>query len=218
MFIGHYSAALAAKIVKPRVPLWHLFVAVQLVDFAWAVLVLLGVEKVRVVKGFMPASILDLHYMPYTHSLPATVLWAVGAGVLYALFWRGEQKLRAGLIIGAAVASHWLLDLIAHGPDLLLYSGGPKVGFGLWDSLLWTQIVEIGSIILGGILYILATKPKGRLGMIAPVLLLAFMIALQAYNHLPIDHPPAVPQFALTALAGYTLLAVLAWLTDRTRV
>lgn len=217
MFVGHYSTALAAKAVKPRLPLWHLFVAVQLVDFVWAGLVLAGIEKVRLVKGFMPASILDLHYMPYTHSLPASLGWAIAAGLLYGLFWRKGEKLKAGLIFGAAVFSHWVLDLIAHGPDLLLYFGGPKVGLGLWNSLTWTMIVEIGGILAGGIIYMLVTKPRGIIGQFAPFVFVAFMIILQGYNHMPIDHPPSIPQFAITALFAYTLLAFLAWLTEKTR-
>ena len=134
MFIGHYSTAFAARAVKPAIPLWHLFVAVQLVDFAWAVLVMIGVEKVRIIPHFMEASNLDLYYMPYTHSLPGSLAWAIGAGLIYALISGGAQKWRAGLIFGAAVFSHWLLDLIVHTQDLALYFGGPKVGFGLWNS------------------------------------------------------------------------------------
>ena len=91
MFAGHYSTAFAARKLKPAVPLWHLFIATQLLDFAWAILVLLGVEKVRVVPHFMEASMLDLYYMPYTHSLPGSLGWAMGAGLLYALWWQDKR-------------------------------------------------------------------------------------------------------------------------------
>ena len=217
MFIGHYGAAFAARAVKPAIPLWQLFVAVQLVDFAWAGLVLVGIEKFDVTPGFMEASILDLHHMPYTHSLVAAVIWAIAAGVLYAALRRGAKAMTAGIIIGLAVFSHWLTDLIAHGPDLALWFGGPKVGLGLWNSLLWTQVVEIGLLLIGGALYLAHTKPKGLVGRIAPWLLIGFMLALQIYNHLPVDHPPAIPQFAIMALIAFSLLALLAWAADRTR-
>ena len=41
------------------------------------------------------------------------------------------------LILAATVASHWVLDLLVHRPDLLLYPEGPKVelsakGRGQW--------------------------------------------------------------------------------------
>ena len=76
MFVGHYGVSFAAKKGDASVPLWVLFVAVQLLDFAWAPLVLLGVEKVRIVPGFTRTNALDLYYMPYTHSLVAAVLWS----------------------------------------------------------------------------------------------------------------------------------------------
>ena len=217
MFIGHYAAAFAARAVKPAIPLWQLFVAVQLVDFAWAGLVLAGIEKMRVTKGFMEASMLDLHHMPYTHSLVAVVVWAIAAGVLYAALRRGADKWMAGAIIAGAVFSHWLTDLIVHGPDLALYFGGPKVGLGLWNSLLWSNVVEIGLLLIGAALYLANTKPKGPVGRFAPFALVGFMIAVQLYNHLPVDHPPAVPQFAIMGLIAFSLLAFLAWLADRTR-
>ena len=217
MFIGHYGAALAARAVKPSIPLWQLFVAVQLVDFAWAGLVLAGIEKFDVAPGFMEASILDLHQMPYTHSLVAAGIWSIAAGVLCAALRKGTKAVTAGVIIGLAVFSHWIFDLIAHGPDLALWFGGPKVGLGLWNSLLWTQIVEIGLLLVGGALYLAHTKPTGPVGRVAPWLLIGFMLALQVYNHLPVDHPPPIPQFAIMALIAFSLLACLAWATERTR-
>ncbi len=217
MFIGHYAAAFAARAVKPSLPLWQLFVAVQLVDFAWAGLVLTGVEKVRVTEGFMQASMLDLHHMPYTHSLVAAVVWAIAAGGLYAALRRGAGKWIAGLIIGMAVFSHWLADLIVHAPDLALWFGGPKVGFGLWNSMLWSNVVEIGGLLIGAAIYFAHTKPRRRAGRWAPIGLIAFMIALQVYNHLPVETLPEAPQFAIMALAGYVILVLAAWATDRTR-
>ena len=51
MFVGHYSVAFACR-TNGNPPLWVLFVAVQFLDYIWATLVLLGIEKLRVVKGF----------------------------------------------------------------------------------------------------------------------------------------------------------------------
>ena len=218
MFAGHYSTAFAARKLKPVVPLWHLFIATQLLDFAWAILVLLGVEKVRVVPHFMEASMLDLYYMPYTHSLPGSLGWAMGAGLLYALWWKDKRKVAAGLIFGAAVLSHWVLDLIVHAPDLLLYPGGPKVGFGLWESLLWSQLIEGGLLLGGVVIYVMCTQPKSPVGRWAPWALFAFMVALQAYNHIPVEAPPSPAMFSIMALFAYSLLALLAWLTDRIRM
>src|ERR1700694_3704481 len=82
MFIGHYGPSFAIKAIRPAIPLWLLFIAVQLVDVAWAVLVLVGMEKVRIVPGITASNPLDLYYMPYTHSLVAAILWAAAAIVL----------------------------------------------------------------------------------------------------------------------------------------
>jgi hypothetical protein len=69
MFIGHYGPAFGAKAGCGPFPLWVLFVAVQFMDVIWSIFVLSGIEKMRIVPGFMPASSLDLYYMPYTHGL-----------------------------------------------------------------------------------------------------------------------------------------------------
>jgi hypothetical protein len=36
MFVGHYGVSFAAKRVAPMIPLWALFIAVQLLDVFWA--------------------------------------------------------------------------------------------------------------------------------------------------------------------------------------
>src|SRR5437870_1739027 len=76
MFVGHYSVAFAAKSDKNKIPLWVLFIAVQFLDYMWATLVLLGIEKLRVIKGFTAGSMLDSYFHPYSHSLIAAVIGA----------------------------------------------------------------------------------------------------------------------------------------------
>src|SRR5512139_1492225 len=115
MFIGHYGPSFAGKVAKPAIPLWVLFLAVQLVDIAWSILVLLGIEKLRIVPGFTATNPLDLYYMPFTHSLPGAALWSVGAALVYRAIWR-TQGWPASAIVGAAVFSHWILDLVVHRP------------------------------------------------------------------------------------------------------
>lgn len=108
MFVGHYGMSFAAKRIAPTIPLWVLFVAVQLLDVFWAPLVLLGIEKVRIVPGITASNPLDLYYMPYTHSLLAAGLWSAGALLVYRLFApRGDVgraafvvALEAGLLFG----------------------------------------------------------------------------------------------------------------------
>src|SRR5215470_19970400 len=132
MFVGHYGVAFVTKRAGASIPLWVLFLAVQWLDVIWAPLILLGIEKVRIVPGITATNPLDLYYMPYTHSLVAAVVWSVLAAVAYRLWSRAGGRLAAA-IIGGAVLSHWILDLLVHRPDLPLYDDAHKVGLGLWN-------------------------------------------------------------------------------------
>src|SRR6184192_21626 len=133
MFVGHYSVAFAAKSHKNKIPLWVLFVAVQFLDYIWATLVLLGIEKLRVIKGFTAGSMLDSYFHPYSHSLITAMAWSGVAALLYKTIWRAKASSSAAVIVGLAVFSHWILDLIAHPRDLAIYDDTWKVGFGLWN-------------------------------------------------------------------------------------
>jgi len=65
MFVGHYGIAFGAKPAAPFVPLWVYFIAVQWLDVVWSILVLLGIEKLRIVPGITEANAYDLYYMPF---------------------------------------------------------------------------------------------------------------------------------------------------------
>jgi hypothetical protein len=157
MFVGHYSVAFAAKSEKNKIPLWVLFVAVQFLDYIWATLVLLGIEKLRVIKGFTAGSMLDSYFHPYSHSLIAAIAWAVVAALIYKAICSRHDGLyskSAPLIVGAAVFSHWVLDLIAHPRDLAIYDNTWKVGFGLWNYRDPEFALEIALVFAGIILYL----------------------------------------------------------------
>ena len=73
MFAGHYGPAFAAKALPSPPSMGAAFLAVQLVDVAWAIFILTGVEHARIVPGFLAQSDLDLYDMPWTHSLVAAL-------------------------------------------------------------------------------------------------------------------------------------------------
>jgi hypothetical protein len=157
MFVGHYSVAFAAKSEKNKIPLWVLFVAVQFLDYIWATLVLLGVEKLRVIKGFTAGSMIDSYFHPYSHSLIAAILWSAVAAIAYKPLctWLGYSYKKSGaLIVGVAVFSHWILDLIAHPRDLAIYDDTWKVGFGLWNYRDPEFALEIALLSGGIVLYL----------------------------------------------------------------
>src|SRR6476659_10332231 len=83
MFVGHYSVAFAVRTQQNKIPLWVVFVAVQFLDHIWATLVLLGIEKLRVIKGFTAGSMLDSYFHPYSHSLIMAAIWSVIAELVY---------------------------------------------------------------------------------------------------------------------------------------
>jgi hypothetical protein len=154
MFVGHYSVAFAATSEKNKIPLWVLFIAVQFLDYIWATLVLLGIEKLRVIKGFTAGSMLDSYFHPYSHSLITAMLWSAVATVGYKPLcgWLGyTYKKSAALIVGLAVISHWILDLVAHPRDLPIYDNTWKVGFGLWNYRDPEFALEI-ALLAGGIM------------------------------------------------------------------
>jgi len=51
MFVGHYSVAFAFRTTRNQIQLWFLFVSVQSLGYIRATLVLLGIERLRVIKG-----------------------------------------------------------------------------------------------------------------------------------------------------------------------
>jgi hypothetical protein len=214
MFIGHYGPALGAKAVLPRMPLWVLFIAVQFMDICCMVLVLLGIEKARIVPGFTEASPLDAYYMPYTHSLPGALVLSALYGGVVAAFFRGRRGF-AFVIAALAVFSHWILDLLVHVPDLPLWDNSLKVGFGLWRHVWISLPLELALLFGGAWLYArnIPARRRGNLVLSTFVLLLA---ALQLYDSF--GPPPAdIADVAKTGLVVYAAIALLAGFVDLTR-
>lgn len=208
MFVGHYGPSFAAQAAEKRLPLWLLFVAVQFIDVLWAIFVLLGIEKVRIVPGITASSPLDLYYMPYTHSLAGALGWSLLAFVVCQMVpWlRGA---RTGLILAAAVFSHWILDLIVHRPDLSLYDSVCKMGFGLWNYRIPAFILEMAVLFSGTALYLKTVARKGR-----AIVFVAGLAVLQFVGTFAFPPPPSDRGEAVTALSSYLLLALVAAWVD----
>jgi hypothetical protein len=209
MFTGHYGPSFVANVAEKRLPLWLLFIAVQFVDVLWAVFVLLGIEKVRILPGITASSPLDLYYMPYTHSLVGALGWSLLAFIVCQIVPR-LRGTRTGLFLAGAVFSHWILDLIVHRPDLSLYDSVYKMGFGLWNYRIPAFIVEM--VVLLGFFaqYLKLAQHKERaLVFVGALAVLQFL----ATFFLP---PPASDRAeAMTALFFYFLLAAIAAWVDR---
>lgn len=214
MFVGHYGPAFAAKAAKKPIPLWVLFLAVQLLDVFWSIFVLLGIEKVRIVPGITATNPLDLYYMPYTHSLIAAILWSLAAGLTYWLSRRADGLIAAGLVCGA-VFSHWVLDFLVHRPDLPLFGNTLKVGLSLWNYPALAFALEIGLLFGGTYLYLHAAKAKSRgrrYGMVVLGILMVIVQAIVFFGPPPVSDRAA----AITALTLYIVFAAVTyWLEEK---
>jgi hypothetical protein len=186
MFLGHYGVAFGGKTIARKPSLGTFTLAAQLADLVWPILLLAGVERVRIVPGLMAASPMDFTYYPFTHSLVTQTL----AGAVFGAFYFALRKDgRGALILGAAVVSHWFLDLLVHRPDLPVWPGGPKLGFGIWNSVVLTLLAE--ALVFGGglVLYLRATTAKDRIGNWALWSLVALLVA--TYAAASLETPPA---------------------------
>jgi membrane-bound metal-dependent hydrolase YbcI (DUF457 family) len=162
MFLGHYGIAFAARRAAPRTSLGTTIFAAQFLDELWPILLLLGVEQVRIVPGFMAAKPLQFVHYPYSHSLAAALFWSLLIGGAYYVKRRDS---RSAWIVGGAVLSHWLLDVPMHAPDLPLWPGSRTfVGAGLWSSIPLTLALELGILAVGLALYLRGTRARDRIG------------------------------------------------------
>jgi hypothetical protein len=217
MFVGHYSVAFAARTEKNKIPLWILFIAVQFLDYIWATLVLLGIEKLRVIKSFTAGSMLDSYYHPYSHSLITAILWSCVAAIVYKPIcsWLGFVYTKsASLIIGVAVFSHWVLDLIAHPPDLAIYDDTWKVGFGLWNYRAPEFALEIALLAIGIVLYLTRNMMPGvRKG--AAIAFGVSLTIIQIGDTYVSRNPLSDKQTVMGVWIFYTLFVVVAFLIEK---
>ena len=210
MFIGHPAVGFAAKRAAPATNAGLLLGAAWLLDLLWPIFLLLGIEHVEIgPRGKSPFLTLVFTDYPWSHSLLMTIVWSVLAALVY---WALTRYTTGAVIIGLLVTSHWVLDFITHRPDLPLWPGGPKVGLGLWNSVMGTIVVESLLFVIGVAIYIRATHNRS-IGFWA---LIVFLIVVYIAN-LVSPPPPNVKALAIGALAGF-LLPLWGWWVDRHRV
>jgi len=205
VFIGHFAPAFIAAAVSPRSPkLGTLFVAAQLVDWAFFSLALVGVEKMRIDPAASVMVPFDLYHMPYTHSLAGTFVFAaVFAGIV--TLW--QRNPLGGVLAGLVVLSHWVLDWLVHPADLTLAGSPPKLGLGLWDYP-WVAI-PLELALIGGAFAFYLRRTHGPVG--PPAVLMTVMLLLQAVNWFaphPDEMSAAIPLQAFAAFGLLTALAV----------
>ncbi|GHO60628.1 metal-dependent hydrolase [Ktedonobacter robiniae] len=162
MFAGHFGLAAAVKSKQPQLPLWALMLSTQLLDILFVPLLLTNVETLQPVVGTKGGYGEVIIHADYTHSLVGALLIAICAGVIAWRLWSRN----GGLVIGAVVFSHWLLDLLVHRADLPILPGNvgnlPRLGFGLWQFPYISSGLEFVLIVIGGALYFQSALARAR--------------------------------------------------------
>jgi len=205
MFIGHYGVGFAAKKWDKKPSLGTYFIACQFMDLLWPVFLLLGIEKVEIVHSNNPFLSLNFISYPYSHSLLGALFWSVLFGAIYFLI---RKDMRSSIILGLVVISHWVLDFIVHIPDLQIIPWlSLRVGLGLWNSVVFTVIIEGLIFFIGFYLYLKSTKSKNKRGQIGLWSLIIFLSVIYVLNL--IGPPP--PSVQAIAYAGFSQWIIIIW-------
>lgn len=204
MFAGHFAPAIAAAAHKDAPSLPVLFVGAQLVDWAFFGFAMADIEHLRIVPGFTAMNPMDLYDMPWTHSLLGSMGWAA----LFVIIVRMMGIGRTGQMIGGGVVlSHWLLDWVAHAPDLTLYGAPPKMGLGLWNHPSLEMPLEI-ALVLGSLWFL---HRKTGLSLLRLAALGVLLLIFQAVNWFG-EQPVAVTtDMLLLPWVAYGVATLAAW-------
>ena len=159
MLLGHVGAALAAKRAAPQVPYPVLLTAADGLDLLCFALASAGVERIQA----RPGPVSEASSYPWSHGLAGAATWSAVTGAAGAHHYRSR---RTGAVLGLLVFSHWVLDFIAHAPDLPLFmEGSPKVGLGLEysgdGSLHWRRGLAVELALLAAGIAIGPGRPRG---------------------------------------------------------
>ena len=176
MYVGHFAAGLALKTAEPKAPTWALLVGVGFLDILFGPFVLLGVERASLTPGLSPGFSLD--YIDWSHSFLMSIVWSTLFAVLFLR--RGRS---VALVLGAAVFSHFLLDLPMHPPDLALWpNSSVHLGFGLWRALpsgWW--FAELAVVFAGWAYYFRKSRRSGVYGG-RPIAVGVVLLGLHLFN------------------------------------
>jgi membrane-bound metal-dependent hydrolase YbcI (DUF457 family) len=187
---GHFGFAAVVKSRERQAPLWALMLACQWLDVVFVPLFLAGIERLVPVPGTSGTGYGEaIIYADYTHSLIGAIALSLLFGFVAAIPW-GR---RTGVVLGAVVFSHWLLDLIVHRADLPMLPGDaghlPRMGFGLWNVPAAAIVAELTLVLAGAWLYSRAAIETAnahgrdrRLAYVASTLMLSFGLITLALN------------------------------------
>ncbi|HEB55653.1 MAG TPA: hypothetical protein ENI98_04975 [Gammaproteobacteria bacterium] len=140
--INHAATALIIKKRFPGVPLVWLLITVQFVEILWVLLNFLDIEHTWTESDINTVADIHLSYMPYSHSLMSSIVFAVMAWLIVYNFY----KYRIAAIAAAiGIFSHIVLDMLTHTQDISLFPFllEQKIGVGLYAIPMAAFFVEM---------------------------------------------------------------------------
>lgn len=139
--INHAATALIIKKRYPKVPLVWLLLSVQFVEILWVVFNFLGIERTSTDAVVSTVSEIHLEYMPYSHSLASSLVFALVAWIVVGKVYK--QRV-AGMALAIGIFSHIILDVLTHTQDISIFPFllDQKVGVGLYAIPLVAFFVE----------------------------------------------------------------------------
>lgn len=214
MLAGHVGVALTVARFEPRVNAGTFVGAALLLDVVLWLFILAGWEQVVIPPDF------ELHHQPlftfpYSHSLVAAVAWSLlgGAAGAFASRLPAGQRLRAAVLLGGVVFSHWVLDVLVHRPELPLAGAGSTVfGFALWDQHPIGLALEAGCVLVGVVVFSVRSGLPGTRVMAVGLLALTLLVFTVAGMSITMA-PPSAREMAGSSLVLLLLVVgTLAWL------
>jgi hypothetical protein len=142
--INHAATALVLKSRYPTVRMAFILLAVQAVELLWVALNLLGIEITTTDDTVRSVQNIHLLHMPWSHSIATTLVFAIVAWMLIR-FAVGKPKTAIAVALG--IASHLVLDLVTHSPDIAIAPGleTNKLGVGFYGGVpVLAFLLELG--------------------------------------------------------------------------
>jgi hypothetical protein len=141
--INHAATALIIKKRYPKTPMVWLLLSVQFVEILWVLLNFLGIERTSTDAVVNTVSDIHLAYMPYSHSLTSSLVFAAIAWLIVIRVYKHRS---VAIAIGIGVFSHIVLDVVTHVRDISIipFLFSQKVGIGLYAVPVAAFFVETG--------------------------------------------------------------------------
>jgi len=120
--------------------------------------------------------------------------------------------MRIAIVLGAAILSHFVLDVIVHVAELpLLGPNSYLMGLGLWNWMALALTLELSLVAIGLFLY-LRGKPTRRVG----VVILMVVFSILTVVGMTASTAPNLDGVAVSWLMAPPLFGGLGWWLDRT--